>query len=108
MNADQAKWTEISIAFETEPEKRTEKQYFLALCGLCSAAKRMGIWDKGQIGDLHPAYKYVPTLLGVGGGFYSRDYHQTPVRQHDLYRATFAAFMAALSKADIEEMLNDE
>lgn len=114
MNADQKKWTEISNAYETEPDERTRWQQILTVFGLCYAAKMAGIWAKHKrIKCSHAAYTYVSAIIGREAGFYETQHTENAptyqyTRQHDLYRATFAAFMAALSPKDIKEMLDNE
>ncbi len=105
MNADQKTWTIISNAYETEPGERTERQRQLASYGLCDAADIVFGW--GEIDKIIEPFNTGNTnwWWPIRGYYSKREGH---TRQHDLYRATFAAFMAALSAKDIKEMLDNE
>ena len=98
----QAALIEISIAYETEPSERTGKQYGLARYGLCNACARNQtgwIYISLLEGWGNDNLYWLPVLHG-GWSSYTRDH----TREHDFLRATFAGFMAALSKKDLEEM----
>lgn len=102
MTQDQRKWTEISIAYETEPDERTEKQKVLTHSGLCFAALEL------EIPTHCTELKRITGEFGLMGWWWPFYGCLSHTRQHDLYRATFAAFMAALSAKDIKEMLDNE
>lgn len=109
MNADQKKWTEISIAYETEPSERTERQREIADYGLCGAWNEISVYPACDWGyDNLNTIADLPLDMGsVCDGWWPFIFQWDYTRQHDLYRATFAAFMAALSASDIKEMLNE-
>ncbi len=93
MTTRQRKWQEIGVAFETEPEKRTEKQDNLTGLGLCYSYKR----DELKAFATKSGYWW-PSRTSA---WCSRGW----TRQCDYERATFAYFMAAMPDSDYEEMV---
>ena len=95
------KWLEIEIAFETEPGDRTDWQNHLTSSGLCFAA------DELIAGDLYEFFPIEPMKTANWFWGYWRPIRRHPrhVREHDLLRATFAGFMAALSPKEFNEMI---
>lgn len=103
MTKDQTKWTEISIAYETEPEERTERQKKLTHCGLCYAARQQRLWSTKDDTFSELPYINLPIIASRAGD--ESAWWETNLPRPDFYRATFAAFMAALSVKDIKEMI---
>jgi len=90
-------WTEIAIAYETEHVDRTEKQDLLSCSGLCIALARYDIANTcSTLRQFHPSVYWYPTYYG-----------ECWTREHDLLRATHAAFFAAMTPKEFLEIIGE-
>lgn len=100
MNEDQRKWEKVSVAFETEPSNRTNKQRNITESGLCRAIKIL---------DINLSTTKFAKLFTKGYRiFWWKTREQWDncdrSREADLNRATAAGFMAQLSIKEIREI----
>lgn len=96
-------WLTIAIAFETEPGKRTNKQRQLTDLGLCHAGAILGELFRFE-GHLIRSTRNFASM-GPDAYWFPIPEESNHTRNHDLLRATFAGFMAALTVREFEEML---
>lgn len=92
-------WAEISIAFDTPPERRTERQRYLASHGLCDARA----WISGRYDDSG----YQNFCLAIMRFCECRSVFLAPRRcpEGDTLRASLAALFAAMTQSERDEVL---
>ena len=94
-------WHTIAVAYETEPEERTDSQRNIAQFGLCYAAAELRILRNGlQVTRFNRGLGPCPRTCGI----YWFDLNNR-TRDHDLLRATFAGFMAAMTQREFDAMI---
>ena len=115
MTNRQAAWRKIGVAFETEPEKRTEEQRAIGEGGLCCAIQEhYPVLDRGDVVTTMNTVANNPPCNKWGfwwpnRGVMNISFRPTPyadwTRQCDYERSVFAYFMAAIGDNDYKEMV---